>query len=693
MSERSVYTVALAGNPNVGKSTLFNALTGLHQHTGNWPGKTVARAEGTLRTQTRTLRLVDLPGTYSLLSHSAEEDVTRDFLAFGMADAAIVVCDATCLSRSLSLALQVMEAVPCTVVCVNLLDEARSKGSRIDLNRLADKLGVPVVGTVARRRASARRILSTVDALFDKYCAQKEPVLSYDAPIEDAVSHVAQALESAGIRPADPRFCALRLLEGDEGFSDSAHTHLGAAVLTSDAVVRARADAERTLFLAGIDADGFRDRMAGALQARAEAVCHACVTYTNEQAHRRDRRIDRLLTGRYTAYPCMLAFLALILWITVSLSSYPSEWLSRLFLWLEEPLTSGLLALHTPPWLYGLLIDGLWRVCTWVIAVMLPPMAIFFPLFTFLEDVGYLPRIAYNLDRPFAACRACGKQALTMCMGLGCNAVGVTGCRIMDSGRERTLALITNSFMPCNGRLPTVIALLTVFFVGVSGGALAGLASAGLLTLAIALCVAVTLLVTRLLSVTLLRGEPSSFTLELPPYRTPQVGRILLRSLLDRTLFVLGRAVAVAAPAGILLWAMTYITVGEQSLLLTIAGALDPIGHFFGMDGVILSAFIFGFPAGEIVVPIMLMAYLSLGSLSAAPSLAYMHEVLTAAGWDGQTALCTVLFCLFHFPCSTTLLTVWKETKRPLYTALAALVPTVVGLTLCALVHWICMLF
>ncbi len=678
---KPTYTIALAGNPNVGKSTIFNALTGMHQHTGNWPGKTVARASGRVPTDACVWELVDLPGTYSLLSHSAEEDVARDFLAFGEADAAIVVCDATCLSRSLSLALQVMEAVPRTVLCINLLDEAKQKGIRIDLAALSQALGVPVVGTVARNRRSIQPLIAAVNGALSTPQPPPRAVLTYTDATEHALAPLTRAFTAVEGMRGVARFYALRLLEGDEGFVQSACRTLGSAVLTEGAVGEAHTQAARELYHAGITKDALRDLMASTLQARAESVCALCMHTDSPDIHRRDRRIDRILTGRYTAYPVMLLFLALILWITVSLASYPSAWLHALFARLEVPLSEGLHLLGTPPWLFSLLIDGLFRVSTWVIAVMLPPMAIFFPLFTFFEDIGYLPRIAFNLDRPFAACRACGKQALTMCMGLGCNAVGVTGCRIMDSGRERALAIITNSFMPCNGRFPTVIALLTLFVAGGTGIA-HSLAGAGLLTLAIALCVGVTLLVTRLLSATLLRGEPSSFTLELPPYRTPQIGRILVRSLLDRTLFVLGRAVAVAAPAGVALWIMTYFRIGGVSLLCHVADILDPIGIFFGMDGAILTAFLFAIPAAELFIPVLLMVYFSLGTLTD-PSMAQLSLWLSSVGFDTAKALCTVLFCLFHSPCSTTLITVYKETRRPLYTLLSALVPTLLGLTLC----------
>ena len=413
---------------------------------------------------------------------------------------------------------------------------------------------------------------------------------------------------------------------------------------------------------------------------RAEAICHACVTYGTAEYAARDRRLDRLLTSRATGYPVMLLGLAGVLWLTIAGANTPSEWLARGLGWVQAQFSALLTALHAPLWLHGLLVDGMFRTLAWVVAVMLPPMAIFFPLFTLLEDAGYLPRVAYNLDRPFHACRACGKQALTMCMGLGCNAAGVVGCRIIDSERERLLAVLTNSLMPCNGRFPALIALMTMFFAAGSGSTLV---SALLLTAALVLSVGLTFGATRLLSVTVLRGRPSAFALELPPYRAPQVGQVIVRSVLDRTLFVLGRAAAVAAPAGMILWTLANGRIGGVSLLAWCAGALDPLGRAMGMDGVLLLAFVLGFPANEIVLPIAVMGYLAQGSLGDSLGLAQMHVLLTANGWTWTTAVSAVLFFLLHWPCSTTLWTIRRETGSAKWTLLAALLPTAMGMALC----------
>ena len=609
--------IALVGNPNVGKSTVFNALTNLRQHTGNWPGKTVETARGAYTYHGKNYTLVDLPGAYSLRPGSAEEEVTRDYLLSGEADVTLVVADATCLERNLALVLQILEVAWPVVLCVNLLDEAKKKHILVDLPLLEHELGCPVVGAAARDG--------------------------------DGLDAVRQAVEDAVLKPA-PR---------------PGHT------LMSNVC----GDCEDCRTLAAMS--------------RAAAIVETAVSMDQEAAGRRDRALDRVLTGK-TGIPVMLFLLAGILWLTMVGANVPSEMLSSLLMGWQEPLRAFFETLHTPWWLEGALVDGVYRTVAWVVSVMLPPMAIFFPLFTLLEDAGYLPRVAFNLDHFFQKAGAHGRQSLSMCMGLGCNACGVMGCRIIQSPRERLIAILTNAFIPCNGRLPTLTALIAMFFV-TGSGLFSSLASAAMLMAAIVLAVAMTLWASRFLASTALKGEPSSFSLELPPYRAPQVGQVLVRSILDRTLFVLARAVSVAAPAGLLIWIAANVTVGEQSILLHLAGFFQPLGALMGLDGFILLAFVLGFPANEIVVPCILMGYLSAGSLTEYGSIAELRSVLTAHGWTVTTALCTLVFTLFHFPCGTTCLTVWRETKSAKWTALAVLLPTAVGVALCIAIHCICL--
>ena len=686
--------IALAGNPNVGKSTVFNALTGLNQHTGNWPGKTVTNAQGRCTAGGRSYVMVDIPGAYSLMAHSAEEEVARNFICFGEPDAVVVVCDATCLERNLNLVLQTLEISRRVVVCVNLMDEAERKGIKLDLELLSGRLGVPVVGTTARRKKSLRLLTDCLE----RVCSAPEPgepfSVRYPDAIEDAVALLEPLVEEKSAGRLNSRWLSLRLLDQDDSLIREINSCLGEDFLRDEALQSALGEAMALLRERGVEnADQLKDMTVAALIHSAEAICCGAVTCERSQYAETDRRLDRLLTGRLTGYPVMLALLALIFWLTISGANYPSQLLADGLFRVQDRLTELFEYLNAPDWLHGALVLGAYRVLAWVVSVMLPPMAVFFPLFTLLEDAGYLPRVAYNLDRPFKRCRACGKQALTMCMGFGCNAAGVVGCRIIDSPRERLLAILTNNFVPCNGRFPTLIALLTMFFVGTAGGGLSPVLSALLLTAAIVLSVGITFAVTKLLSETLLRGVPSSFTLELPPYRKPQIGKVLVRSVFDRTLFVLGRAAAVAAPAGLVIWLMANITAGGVSILAHCAAFLDPFARLMGLDGVILLAFILGFPANEIVIPIIIMAYTAQGSILELDSLAQMKQLFVQNGWTWVTAVSVMLFSLNHWPCSTTLLTIKKETGSLKWTALAAAIPTGVGVALCILFNAVAGLF
>ena len=420
-----------------------------------------------------------------------------------------------------------------------------------------------------------------------------------------------------------PRFAALRLLEGEQSMAERA----GPALLAA---------ARQQLEEQGLDEEQLHDILAATLVGAGARICARAVENAGSGYGSRDRRIDRIVTSRRWGYPLMIALLALIFFLTISGANVPSQWLARGLFWVEDALAALLLRLGAPAWLRGLLVDGAFRTLAWVTSVMLPPMAIFFPLFTLLEDSGYLPRIAYNLDRPFCRCGSCGRQALTMAMGFGCNAAGVVGCRIIHSPRERLLAILTNSLVPCNGRFPTLIALITMFFMAGGSALGAALGLTGLILLAVGL----TLLTTKLLSVTLLKGEVSAFVLELPPYRRPELGKVIVRSVMDRTLFVLGRAAAVAAPAGALLWLLANVQLDGAPLLMALAGALDPLGR-----------------------------------------------LLAENGWTAVTALCVMLFSLCHWPCSTTLLTIKKETGSAKWTALSALLPTALGALLCMAVN------
>lgn len=673
--------IALAGNPNVGKSTLFNALTGLKQHTGNWTGKTVSSAFGKYTYSNDKYTVADLPGTYSLLVSSKEEAQARNFLLENRLDAVVVVVDATCLERNLNLVLQILEITDKVVVCVNLLDEAAKKKIEVNIKQLSQCLGVPVVGMCAKSGKGIKQLKEAVANIIQGKAEISPVKIEYSKEIEHSISKLLPLFDNLDISPKLKRCYALRLLENDDYIKSKLTDHSTelSAVLTE----LTQTDNKESI----------RDNIVNAIMKKCEYIFKKAVTLHNPSCNMRDRKIDKILTSRLTGIPIMLLLLALIFWITIVGANYPSQWLSRLFDWLSGVITGALKYINTPPVIVSLLMDGIYKTTAWVVAVMLPPMAIFFPLFTLLEDLGYLPRIAFNMDSMFKGAGCHGKQCLTMCMGIGCNACGVTGCRIIDSPRERLIAIITNSFMPCNGRFPAIIAIITVFFAGTAAAPLNSLLTALILMLVILLGVFATMGVSKLLSLTLLKGEASSFTLELPPYRSPQIGKIIVRSILDRTLFVLGRAVVVAAPAGLIIWLLANIEVGNTSLISYATNFLDPFARILGMDGIILAAFILGFPANEIVIPIMIMLYTNTGVLTDADSLSQMLSLFTANGWTVTTALCVIVFYLMHFPCSTTCISIYKETKSLKWTLVSFFTPLLCGFLLCFIISTVSNIF
>lgn len=597
------FTIGLIGNPNVGKSSVFNNLTGLHQHTGNWPGKTIESSFGTYEYSNKKFLIVDLPGTYSLKAYSKEEDVTTSFIEKSQFDVMVVVVDATALERNLNLALQVLQITKNVVVCVNLLDEAKKKNIKINLKLLSDKLGVPVVGTIATKK-------KTLEELKEK------------------IIHVATNKNNELVEYGS-----------DEKIVKTAE------IIASEVIDKSEINNDR------------------------------------------DRKIDKILTSKCFGIPIMLVMLGFIFWLTIIGANYPSKFLSWMFGLGQEKLESLFIMWRFPQIVSSLLINGVYQTVTWIISVMLPPMAIFFPLFTLLEDLGVLPRIAFNLDNFFKKAGTCGKQALTMCMGFGCNAAGVIGCRIMRSTRERLIAIVTNCFVPCNGRFPLLITIATIFFVGQFNGIVGSLVSTGVVLTVILLGIVLSLFISKILSVTLLKGESSGFILELPPYRKPQIGSILVRSVLDRTLFVLGRAISSAIPAGIVILIMANIQIDGTSMISYIAYFFDPIAKIMGLDGYILTAFIFGIPANEIVLPILLMMYMKSGCLIDISDSFRIGEILIENGWTMLTAINVMIFTILHFPCMTTLLTIKKETNSSKWVWISFFIPTACGIIVCILTN------
>ncbi len=679
--------IAVAGNPNVGKSTLFNALTGMKQHTGNWPGKTVSNAQGVYKSNNKNYVLVDIPGTYSLLSHSPEEEVARNFICFGKPDAVIVVCDATCLERNLNLVLQTLEISENVIVCINLLDEAERKGIKINLNLLEEKLGVPIVGTVARKKKTLKSLISALDKSKETNKNKEKFNVQYSPMIEKAISIIEPELKNKIGEKINCRWLSLRILENDASLNKEIENFLGYNISDDNEVKTAVNKAKRLLYDEGVRGDTLSDMITSALVFSAEEICKN-VVQKPDGYNAFDLKTDKFLTGRKFGYPVMILLLLAVFWLTISGANYISEILSYFFSIGENYFRNSLIKLNSPSWFTSMLIDGVYRIPAWVISVMLPPMAIFFPLFTLLEDCGYLPRIAYNLDKPFKKCHSCGKQALTMCMGFGCNAAGVTGCRIIDSPRERMLAIITNSLVPCNGRFPTIIAVITMFFVG-ANGIIGSFLSSLILTAVIVFSVFITFFATKFLSKTVFKGLSSSYTLEMPPYRKPKIGSVIVRSIFDRTLFVLGRSVAVAVPAGIIIWLVANLKIDGITILAHLSEFLDPFAYILGLDGVILLAFILGFPANEIVLPLAIMAYLSSGSIAEVASTEQMRQILVSNGWNAVTAISVIIFCLMHWPCSTTVLTIKKETGSLKWALFSILFPTALGIIFCMIIKFI----
>lgn len=677
MNSTDDIVVALAGNPNTGKSTVFNSLTGLNQHTGNWTGKTVTTAQGNYRFKDKNFILVDLPGTYSLLSNSAEEEIARDFICFGNPGATVVVTDATCLERNLNLVLQILEITDKVVVCVNLMDEARRKKIQIDLNKLSELLGVPVVGTNARSGDGLEELTDAVYKVSAGEISTEPVIIQYNNHTEEIIQDIERKIKKYADNRVNSRWVSLKLIDGEKTILNSINKYLG-------------------LDLAGQLNEEFgnlRDQIVSSIVKLAENISSQVVYSQNQNHNELDRRIDDILTSKIFGIPAMIALLGVIFWITIEGANIPSDAIANVLFGIEDKLTKLFTIYNLPKWLHGILVLGMYRTLAWVVSVMLPPMAIFFPLFTFLEDLGYLPRVAFNLDNFFKKACAHGKQALTMCMGFGCNAAGVIGCRIIDSPRERLIAVITNFFVPCNGRFPTLIAISTIFIAGTSSGKIQSVIAALTITAVIVLGVLMTLLASKILSKTILKGIPSSFALELPPYRKPQIGRIIVRSIFDRTIFVLGRAVMVAAPAGLFIWIMANMNINDISLLDHCAGFLEPFAHLLGMDGYILMAFILGMPANEIVMPIIIMSYMAAGSMLELDNLEALRNLLISHGWTWLTAVNVMLFCLMHFPCATTLLTIRKETKSWKWTFVSFLVPTAAGITATFAVTQIVQLF
>ena len=703
------YIVALAGNPNTGKSTVFNALTGLRQHTGNWPGKTVARAEGSFEHRGKRVKLIDLPGTYSLQAGSTDEEIARDFVLFGQPDVTVVVVDATRLERNLNLVLQILEITDRVVVCLNLMDEAKRNGIGIDATKLARELGVPVIPTCARRKEGIPELVDAIQSVASGDI-QTTPfrIQNHPVDVEWAVAELAAPIQATYPDLPNSRWVALRLLNADERVEEALRSgDLGDAGSVAAIGVDSDAPGQRP----GPDgilatasslrwklSPGFHDALTESNYTAAERIASRCVVRGLKRAKFDfDRTLDRLLTSRTLGFPLMLVILSVVFWLTITGANVPSAMIAAVLLDTVHPALKGFAAaIAMPWWLDGFLFDGVYLATAWVVSVMLPPMAIFFPLFTLLEDFGYLPRVAFNLDKMFQVAGAHGKQALTMCMGFGCNAAGIVATRVIDSPRERLIAIITNNFSLCNGRWPTQILIATIFIGAIAPPHLAGAVSAAAVVGIAVLGIAAMFFASWLLSRTVLQGESTTFSLELPPYRPPRILQTLYTSLIDRTAIILWRAVIFAVPAGAVIWLAANMNVAGASVAEHAISFLSPFGVLLGLNGVIMLAYVVAIPANEIVVPtILMLTVLSAGAAGGGEgagvmfeleSASAMGELLKSGGWTLLTGINMMLFSLLHNPCSTTIYTIYKETRSARWTVVATLLPLAMGLVVCFLV-------
>ena len=675
--------VALIGNPNVGKSTIFNAITKMNQHTGNWPGKTVENAFGEYSYNNKKYLMYDLPGTYSLISHSDEEEVARNFICFNKKDVTIVVCDAVCLERNLNLVLQICEMTDNVIVCVNLMDEAIKKKIRIDLDKLSELLNVPVIGSSARSNIGLNKLLKTIE----QTTYNRPYKIKYNDVIENAINMIySNIYDDINI---NKRFLSIKLLDDDEIIINEIKKQINKNIFNEELNIKIK---EAKNYLHQNDITDLKEKITEEIINKAEEINNEVVIFENKDYTKRDRKIDKLLTNKITGIPIMIISLMFIFYLTIVFSNYPSTLLYNILFNLEDKIYNFFNILSFPNLFTEITVHGAYRVTAFVISVMLPPMIIFFPLFSLLEDSGVLPRIAFNLDKGFKRCNACGKQALTMCMSFGCNAVGITGTRIIDSKRERLIAILTNNFIPCNGRFPTIISIITMFFI-VSNNKYNALISSLILTIFILIGILITFITSKILSKTLLKGMPSSFTLELPPYRRPQFFKVIFRSIKDKALKVLLRAIIVSIPAGIIIWIFTNVNIDNTSILNHFTNILDPFGKLIGLDGTIISSFILGIPANEIVIPIALMSYLNTNLISNFDNINALKTIFIDNGWTIKTAICTILFSIMHFPCATTLLTIKKETKSIWWTFLSFIIPTITGIIICFIISNLLNLF
>jgi ferrous iron transport protein B len=682
MAERRI-TVGMAGNPNVGKSAIFNALTGSRQHVGNWPGKTIERAEGTFFHEGREVHLVDLPGTYSLAAQSPEEVIARDYIISEEPDVVVNVVDATRLERNLNLTLQILELTDRVVVALNLMDELRRQGWEIDVKALEAELGVPVVPTVATEGIGLPELAEALAEMGEGRLPARPASVNYGLTIEGHVQSLAADLASLGI-DGRRRWLALRLLEDDpeivEAFRQGDLTAYG---LEADEIPQSSsADALEVILRRAVRLrEGTRpDAKVEIVRRRfelADDVVQQTVRRLRPMEETLTERVDRVITHRVWSWPLMLGMLVVVLWVTIQGANVPSTMLETAFGWLAEGARELLVRLGSPWWVVGSLVDGLIVSTSTVVAVMLPPMVIFFTAFNLLEDIGLIPRVAFNLDRLMRAVGSEGKQTLVAMMSFGCNVTGVLTCRIMENEKDRIVTIITSPLILCNGRFGAGLALIILFF---------GTRALPVTLVYLAMSVGAMLLATWALNRFFFRQEPGGFVMELPPYRKPKWGQVIRRTLVQQVGHTMGRAVMIAAPATLLIWLLGNFPPGapfEHTAIGYLVAALSPLGRPLGLTGEMLAALLFTLPAKEIVVSSLAMTY------GLQTTLANSQAILDylAQTWTPLVAFSFITFYMLYLPCLVTVWATWKETRSIRWTLTSLLVSLLTAIVITLIVY------
>lgn len=616
-------SIVLAGNPNVGKSTIFNRLTGQNQHTGNWAGKTVDIAKGHYAYKDSQINITDLPGAYSMSPNSPEEQVSSEYIVNSPYDVLVIVVSATSLERNLLFALQILMHTHKAILCLNMIDETEKNNIFIDTDELSLQLGIPVIPISAKKQ---KHILELNEMILD---VADEKVATY-------------------------KLNKLEVIKG-AGYSYYEQTE--------------------------------------ELSSLAKSIVKYSVKANKSSYSSVDRALDKIFTSKLYGIPIMVLVFAIVFWLTAYGANYPSQLLSWAFDKLNLFFNILMQRINCPLNITSILSDGILTTTAWVVSVMLPPALIFFPLFALLEESGYLPRVAFNLDRFFKKAGINGKVSLTMLMGFGCNACGVMGCRIIHSKKERFIATVTNSFIPCNGRIPTLISLSGIFFTSFATGMKASILTTCIFMSLLILSVTLTLIVSKIITIFYKDDASSGFIMELPTYKKPQIIKVIIRTIKEKVLFVLSRAVLISIPAGAVIWLSVNLKINNIELITHFSNFINPAAVLLGLDGIILTAFILGFPANEIVIPVILMTYLNTSSLTDYSSTTQLGEILKANGWTTTTAICCCVFCLFHFPCSTTCCTIKRETSGISTTVFSVLIPLLTGTVICMLINYVARLF